>query len=127
MVAEESQLFDTIRKRTLIIQTLSPQILPLVNHTNNLVTVEFELYQKNKSPILFKPLFIRFSITFSEVKFKVIQSNKKEIQKRFFENPEKDISLTEAEGGRDQEDKCPEKQTYKSAHSFVQGSPSPTA
>lgn len=67
-------------------------------------------------------------MTFSEVKFKVIQSNKKEIQKRFFENPEKDISLTEEEGRRDQEDKCPEKQIYnKSVPSFVQGSPSPTA
>lgn len=65
-------------------------------------------------------------MTFSEVKCKVIQSNKKEIQKRFLENPEEDICMTEAEGRRDQEDKRPEKHTDKPVHSSVQGSPSST-
>lgn len=34
--------------------------------------------------------------------------------------------MMEAEGRGDQGDKCPEKQIYKSVHSFVQGSPSST-
>lgn len=66
-------------------------------------------------------------MTFSKVKCKVIQSNKKEIQKRFLEkSTEEAICMTEAEGRGDQEDKRPEKHTDKSAHSSVQGSPSST-
>lgn len=66
-------------------------------------------------------------MTFSEAKCKVIQSNKKEIQKGSLKIHRGRYQSDRGRGWRGQEDKRPEKQIHKAAHSFAQGSPSSTA